>query len=180
MRYKIWRNKETNKEEVRKVQVKKKRRNRQMNVNSFNALSPWKLDFSYLLSTFHTLYPHSYVSLPYLIKSSAFYLFLSTHSRSQWPGGLSRICLEHFDLGFESHSRHGNTSAYFCVLLSCIGKRSCNFPIPHPRSLTSMSKWIHSFRSQSLIHEARTDKWVYEGRLKCSWTHLITPSRNFV
>jgi hypothetical protein len=30
--------------------------------------------------------------------------------------------LEHWDLEFESHSRHGYVSAFFCVMLSCVGR----------------------------------------------------------
>jgi hypothetical protein len=30
--------------------------------------------------------------------------------------------LEHWDHGFESHSRHGCVSAFFCVVLSCVGR----------------------------------------------------------
>jgi hypothetical protein len=30
--------------------------------------------------------------------------------------------LEHWDRGFESHSRHGCVSAFFCLVLSCVGR----------------------------------------------------------
>jgi hypothetical protein len=43
---------------------------------------------------------------------------------SQWPHGLIHIglrLLEHWDRGFESRSRHECMSAFFCVVLSCVG-----------------------------------------------------------
>jgi hypothetical protein len=44
--------------------------------------------------------------------------------RSQWPCGLRRGSwpVGCWDRGFESRSRHGCSSASFCVVLSCVGR----------------------------------------------------------
>jgi hypothetical protein len=36
------------------------------------------------------------------------------------------LTLEHWERGFESHSRHGCMSAILCGVLSCVGRGACN------------------------------------------------------
>jgi len=47
--------------------------------------------------------------------------------------------------------------------------------------------WWGNFAESGPLEDRKGDKtlkklgvWKYEGRLQSSWTHLITPSRNFV
>jgi hypothetical protein len=41
-----------------------------------------------------------------------------------------------------------------------------------------LKNWKRVRRSSHVLQ--RNQRWIYEGRLQSSWTHLITPSRNFV
>jgi len=67
-------------------------------------------------------------------------LLLLKKCQFQWLFGLRCICLhllEHWDHGFESHSRHRHMYAFFCVVLSC----TCR----------GLSKCLNGFMFQKLI-----------------------------
>jgi hypothetical protein len=98
--------------------------------------SDWKL-FSY--GVFLTKYKRNGTHL-YLITNVHIMNFIPHFSpiRSQCPHGLTRLCLgplEHWGRGFESHSRLGCMSAFFCVVLPFVGWGSAIGQSPFQRIL---------------------------------------------
>jgi hypothetical protein len=68
-------------------------------------------------------------------------------SQSQWPSSLKYVLpLEHWDHGFESHSRYGRVFAFCCVVLSCVKVEALRRADPPSKEFYQLCNRFISFR----------------------------------
>jgi hypothetical protein len=81
-------------------------------------------------------------------------------SRTVW-GTYCLRPLEHWDPGFESRSRHGCVSAFFCVVLSCVGRglASGRSPVQGVLQIVQIDSWISEVKF-----------WIGRGRDGLPWS----------
>jgi hypothetical protein len=90
-------------------------------------------------------------SLLYRLSHHTFTFYLKPVPLAVRSKARSHQPLEHWDSGFESRSRHGCVSAFFCVVPFCVCSGLATGWSPVQGTLPNVQKYIHKFQSQILI-----------------------------